>query len=146
MIILGWGKRSKKIIDIGLLRCSNCNNIAGFELRELSNRVSLYFVSVAKWKKRIYMVCPVCDAGFELDEGQKNEIINESINLPDNEKSLTIWDYIVNAFNNFEGDYTKIDNFLKEIYNDLVNIGYKKDDIMYVIDFFINDTVKNQKK
>ena len=99
MIIFGWGKKSKKIADIGLMRCKNCNNISGYELRELSRRASLYFISVAKWNKKYYLTCPICDAGYEIEESKKNMVLQETAMLPDNNTALNIWNDLIKFIN-----------------------------------------------
>lgn len=146
MIIFGWGKKSKKIADVGLMRCKNCNNMTVFELRELSNKVSIYFIPVAKWKKQNYLVCPVCDAGFEIEENDKNDILNECIKLPDSKISLEIQDYIVDSFNKFDDKKDKLNNLMSSISEDLIKQGYKKDDISYVMVRFIDDITKKLEK
>ncbi|MFW0862649.1 MAG: zinc-ribbon domain-containing protein [Candidatus Komeilibacteria bacterium] len=139
MLIFGWGKKSKKIADVGLMTCRNCMNVAGAEVRELSNKASLYFVPVAKWNKKYYLVCPVCDAGFELDEKSMNELLASVANLPSNEVSIKIYNDVIDFFNNCNDDPA---NNLNKIMTDLEQVlkdkGYKEDDMRYVVGFFVD--------
>lgn len=146
MIIFGWGKKSKKIADIGLMRCKNCNNISGYELRELSRRASLYFISVAKWNKKYYLTCPICDAGYEIEESKKNMVLQETAMLPDNNTALNIWNDLIKFINdNFSDDKNSKENILDFIENKLAEKGYKKDDIRYVIGVFYQEMIQNKK-
>ena len=91
MIIAGWGKKSKKIADAGLYKCQNCKNTATFEIRQLTNYASAYFIKLAKWKKQFYLVCSVCNAGHKLTEEDKNELLELSVGLPSNSEITEIW-------------------------------------------------------
>jgi transcription elongation factor Elf1 len=66
MIIFGWGNGAKRLGDGFLQTCENCHNTQQFVVAEMSRRASLYFITVAKWSKRYYYVCPVCAYGFEI--------------------------------------------------------------------------------
>ncbi len=145
MIFFGWGKKSKKITDVGLMRCQNCDNITGFELREMSNRVSLYFIPVAKWNKKCYLVCPVCDAGFEVEDSKKQMIIEETAMLPDNNTAISIWDELISIINDLAEEDNNPEDFLNIIERKLTSIGYKKDDIRYVVGVFYQETIHNNK-
>lgn len=144
MLIFNWGKKSKKITDAGIMRCQNCHNMVGFELRELSNKAGLYFISMIKWNKKYFLACPICNAGFELTEESKNNILRETISLPDNKTSLKIWDNIVDSFNEFDGKPSELQNLLKSIEKKLIEKGYKKDDCIYVMNCFVDDLTESK--
>ncbi|HED38013.1 MAG TPA: zinc-ribbon domain-containing protein [Ignavibacteria bacterium] len=132
MIIGGWGKKSKKVADAGLLRCKNCNNTAAFEIRELASTASLYFIPVAKWNKKTYLVCPICKAGYELPEDDVKKLMQEIVSLPSNDTSIEIWNKIDLLF----VEFTKENKNLEE-WNDFakeeLSKTYKKDDTKYVL-------------
>lgn len=139
---IGWGKKSKKIADVGLMKCPNCNNVAGLELREISNRAKLYFISVAKWNKKYYLVCPICSAGIELSKEKKDKILEESIGLPDNKTSIEIYNHFIDSINNIVDKKNKSKNPFPSIIKDLKKKGYKDDDIGYVA-AFLSKEIKN---
>ena len=139
MLIIGWGKKSKKVADIGLMKCKNCHNIVGFELRELSKKVSLYFVPVAKWAKEYYMVCPVCDAGYKIEKEDKNKLIEETIGLPDNSTSLAIWNHIAESFENFSVKNQDVKASFKKTKKKLLKMGFNEDEISYVLGCFVRE-------
>lgn len=147
-VIYGWGKYSKKIADIGLTECSNCKNIVGAELHQINKGVKLYFIQVAKWDKHFFVVCPICNAGFEINIENKEKILKKSVKLPDNRTSISIWNDLMDELN------TNSEGFFKEerkttLIKQLLTKGYKKDDIEYVYSYLVLHLLKrlsNQKK
>lgn len=95
MIIFGWGKKAKEIAYLGIHKCSNCKNYCRFDLYELANRISLYFIPVAKWGKKSYRVCSTCETGFEVAQPEKTELLRVSINLPAAEDVAAVWDSLM---------------------------------------------------
>ena len=67
MIFVGWGVGAKQIGEGFFEQCGNCHNTCRFVVVESSRRVSLYFVTVAKWAKRYYYACPICSQGIEIE-------------------------------------------------------------------------------
>lgn len=76
-IIFGWGKKGKNIGYVGIEKCPNCKNYVHFSIYEYSNRINVYFISVAKFNKKHYLVCPVCDAAYELTNDIKDYYFEE---------------------------------------------------------------------
>jgi len=132
MIIGGWGKKSKKIADAGLLKCKNCNNTAAFEVRELANTASLYFIPVAKWNKKTYLVCPICEAGYELSEDDAKKLMQEIASLPSNDTSTEIWNKVDALFVGFMKENKNFEEWNDFAKNELSK-HYKKDDAEYVL-------------
>ena len=60
-------------------------------MHELSSQVRLYFVPVAKFNKKHYVVCGVCDAAWELDAAKVPAILADSARLPSKETAASIW-------------------------------------------------------
>lgn len=138
MIIIGWGKQSKKIADAGIIKCKNCNNYSAFEVRGLASNIKLYFISVAKWNKKTYLVCTVCDAGYELNEKAKKEILQDVIKIPDNKTSIEIWNRIDSLF----VEYTRrkklknLEGWDKYIKEKLIKENYKEEDVNYILPIY----------
>ncbi len=91
MIIAGWGKNAKKIAFSGINRCPNCKNWAPTNVYELATKASLYFIPVAKFNRKYYLVCSLCQAGWELDEKAKETLLRESVTLPDEKTAVGAW-------------------------------------------------------
>jgi len=66
MIIFGWGGRHKVLGEGFFAGCHNCGNATQWLVVETSKHISLYFVTVAKWSRQYWMVCPVCSCGLQL--------------------------------------------------------------------------------
>lgn len=94
MIIAGWGKDAKDLAFAGIQKCGKCRNYAPIRLYEVSSRVTLYFIPVAKFNKKYYLVCPVCQAGAEVDQNEKDEILRNSNLGPTQDEALAIWNML----------------------------------------------------
>lgn len=68
MIIYGWGKKHRVMGDGPVGKCTHCNNSGTFQVIEVCNSASLYFVTVAKWGKTYFLVCPICSNGLKLPD------------------------------------------------------------------------------
>lgn len=138
MIIIGWGKNSKKIADAGIMKCKNCNNYSAFEVRELTSNIKIYFIPIAKWGRKTYLVCTVCDAGYELNEENKKEILQETVKIPDNKTSIEIFNKADSLFVKYaEGKTPKdLKEWDREVKKGLEEEGYKEEDIDYVLPIY----------
>jgi len=145
MIIGGWGKKSKKVADAGLLKCKNCNNTAAFEVRELANTASLYFIPVAKWNKKTYLVCPICEAGYELSEDDTKKLMQEIASLPSNDISTEIWNKIDSLFVGFMKENKNLEEWNDFVKGELSKT-YKKDDTEYVLSCYNQSLVDSMDK
>ena len=91
MLIAGWGKDAKVLAFVGLMKCQNCNNYSMWYLVEISSKVKVYFIPVAKYGSKYFVMCNVCENGYEVDKDKKNEILEESVQLPEADKIVQIW-------------------------------------------------------
>lgn len=64
--IFGWGNSDKTLGEGCTLECPNCHNVRRWTVIERSQKASLFFVPVAKWAAKYWMVCPVCAWSVEL--------------------------------------------------------------------------------
>ena len=93
-VFFGWGKKGKVVGYIGIDKCPNCKNYVHFQLYEYANNVNLYFVPVAKWNKKIYLVCSQCEAAWELKDDLKEEMLDKALRTPDPKVIDLIWDRV----------------------------------------------------
>lgn len=91
-ILFGWGKKGKEVGYIGIDKCPNCKNYAHLKLYEYANNVNVYFVPIAKFNKKIYLVCPICDAAYELNDDLKSSFLETSLNTLDMNTTDYIWE------------------------------------------------------
>lgn len=155
MIIGGWGEKSKKIADAGIIKCRNCKNNATFEVRDLVKSASLFFVPVAKWDKKTYLVCTICTAGYEISEEDKNKLLQDIASLPSNEISTQLWNKIDHVFIEFVKNAQTKGRSLSEpsFFEDWINLGkeemqkegFKKDDVEYVLGVFTKSLLNSEK-
>lgn len=90
-VIFGWGKKGKVIGYVGIDKCPNCKNYVHFSVYEYANNVNVYFISVAKFNRKNYLVCPVCDTAYELTGNLKEHYFEEMYNCMDSEITQDIF-------------------------------------------------------
>jgi hypothetical protein len=96
-VLAGWGQNAKPIAYVGIIKCPNCRNHGHFHLYEVAKKASVFFVPVAKWGRKYYMVCGVCEAAVEVPEPEKDTILAESVELPSMEVATDIWNELDEA-------------------------------------------------
>ncbi|PKQ29934.1 MAG: hypothetical protein CVT60_02760 [Actinobacteria bacterium HGW-Actinobacteria-10] len=64
--IFGWGNSDKTLGQGCTLECPNCHNVRQWSVVETSQKASLFFIPVAKWAPKYWMVCPICSWSVEL--------------------------------------------------------------------------------
>jgi hypothetical protein len=90
-LLAGWGKDAQHVCNAGIQRCGRCKNWCVFEVVETSKKVTAFLVPIAKYSKKTFAVCPICDSGIELDPSEVREIIASLPSRPDSDSIETIW-------------------------------------------------------
>lgn len=116
MIITSWGKKAKLIGYIGIMKCPNCKNYTHFSLYELFSNIKLYFVTVAKYNKKRYVVCSICEAGLELNEEDYNALVSALPQRFNEMKTTEIWNYITDKINAHTDGYL----FSEEVFESFI--------------------------
>ncbi|MBT4560134.1 MAG: zinc-ribbon domain-containing protein [Planctomycetes bacterium] len=132
MLYVSWGKKGKLIAYAGIEKCSNCLNWTHFSFFETKKKVNVYFIPVAAWDKKTYLVCGLCEAAVELAEHSARDLITECQGLPPQDKAIEIWDYIAD---NFESALKSNNNELEGAIPCLVeqlNNRYPEDWVRYI--------------
>lgn len=146
MILVGWGKNAKHEADLGIMKCSNCSNYAPFVLITTKRKATLYFIPVAKWDKKYYMMCGVCEAGLEMDEEKAQELIREVISYPSNDLALEIFSKMEDKISSsieklLESETNTGEEFVKTFTDKVIENakadGYQEKDINCVISVFM---------
>ena len=70
-ILLGFGGRRRVLGEGFLLECPSCNNAVVWEVVATSSGVSVFFVPVAGWNRKYWMVCPICSAAIPLESKEE---------------------------------------------------------------------------
>lgn len=142
MILLGWGQESTKVCDAGIMKCDHCNNYATSEIREIARKTSLYFIPVAKWDRKYYLVCDICQHGLELNLETKNKILQEMQSLPKNSTSTIMWNAMHNIaaleirkLRDYKGD-SYAEQILINMKSKLLEINAKEKDINYLLPLY----------
>lgn len=99
ILIAGWGKNAKEVAYLGVLKCDNCKNHSHFSLYEVANKVTVYFIPVARFNKKNIIGCSICECGWEIDETSKQQLLRENMGTPSKEIFISIWDEISDEIN-----------------------------------------------
>jgi hypothetical protein len=71
VIIFGWGH--EKTRSFGATeedRCPCCDKIGRWELKEVSEWFTIFFVPIFPYKREYLSLCPICKSGMELKRGE----------------------------------------------------------------------------
>jgi len=143
MLIGGWGKDLENVADAGFGLCKNCNNTALFDLKKTTKKADLFFVPVAKWGAEYFLVCSTCDAGYEISEQQKDQLVNEMIERPDNKKMAEIWNKMDELLVNLMKQEVEIGKW-QDVVHEKMSIEYKISDLDYIYRHYLKNLMKEQ--
>jgi hypothetical protein len=137
VIILGWGNKGTHLAYLGIDKCANCKNYNQFNLFEFSKRVTAYFIPIAKFDKKFYCVCRVCDAAWEMTLEQKDEALRQSVTLPPGDQVADIWGVLDKRIMEAPvGTDEEFENDLIEAVN-LAKASYPSDAVDYVFAWYL---------
>lgn len=141
MFLLNWGSKGKRVCSGGIHFCDNCKHITTTEVRVIEKSVGLFFVPVARWDKKFYLVCNVCSAGVPILSEKTGEFIRLVTSGPSDALALKICDRVLHIF--VEGDYMsseeKLNSFPEVTTTLLEKEGYKKEHIENIIPVFLKN-------
>ena len=72
VIVFGWGQGP--VNDRGevvSVVCPNCHNHVFLHEIQSNRQVSLYFVPMASYRTDVYLACPICRHGLQVDAGHR---------------------------------------------------------------------------
>ncbi len=81
MIIWGWRKMRKVLLDVDEMECSNCHNINRFKLIRYTSWFTIFFIPLIPFKSDYFIVCPICEYGYKIDKIEKERIMQDSSRL-----------------------------------------------------------------
>jgi len=74
----------KEVVNIYSEICPICHNNVVFKLVETSKRFTMYWIPVAKWSKKYYAICSICEHGKEIAKQEAEELIKKFTRPIDN--------------------------------------------------------------
>ncbi len=77
MIIFGANDKDKTLGESGLYKCPNCNNQCQFNVTETAKNFHIFFITVARFDKKYYLTCSICNYGYELEKEEINDYITK---------------------------------------------------------------------
>jgi hypothetical protein len=96
-MFVGYSKGGKKTAYAGIHECGNCNNVTNFHLIESSFKPTVMFIPVAKFNLQYYVICSLCERGYELEKTKYDEMYRNSFNLPREEDVIPYYNLIDDA-------------------------------------------------
>lgn len=139
-MIVGWGKYAKKIAYLGIMKCNNCKNYSHFHLYELSNKVKLYFLPVAKLNKKYFYACEICEYGNEIDLKKCEELLKISVEIPEQDIVTNIWKTLDSKLYEKIKNNESSDEFINDLVSEIRNLFKTKlnqNQIDYVMDMYV---------
>jgi hypothetical protein len=81
---IGGGGKATQLVGTGYtLECPVCHNTRPWTLIKTENRVSVFFIPVARWSARFYAVCPVCSTAAPLRSRDEARHVLDTVQHPD---------------------------------------------------------------
>lgn len=66
MLIVGVGKHVENLGRAGYYKCPRCNNECLYSVLEISKKFEVFWIPIARWNKRYFLTCTICQYGYEL--------------------------------------------------------------------------------
>lgn len=144
--IFGWGKNSKEVGYIGLHKCAVCSDYSHFTIHEVANNVKVYFIPIAKFNKKRYVVCQKCQNGWELDEVNYLTLMKTSMTALSKEKTLELWNSISNSVVSFfeNGANDDFEDYLLPIFEKYGNSEFVHEHINRFINYIQENNEKEE--
>jgi hypothetical protein len=101
IMIVGWGRESKQLAYLGIRKCPNCKNYSNHHMYLTQRKVTAYFIPVAKFNKKYFYACAICQAGYEIEESSKDDFLSYSARIPNEFDFNRIWDAIEAEFRTY---------------------------------------------
>lgn len=80
----GGGGTFTEIVGQGYtLDCPYCHNTRPWDLLKMENRISVFFIPIARWNARFFAVCPVCSTAARLQSREEARHILDTVAQPD---------------------------------------------------------------
>ena len=144
LFLLNWGEKSKKVCDASISYCSNCNHVSTFEIRSCEKTAGMFFISMAKWSKKYYLVCQKCSAGFPIKEEKIDEALRLFTEAPSHQVSMKIYHALEELF--VSGDYSCSEERLLKYADEALAVlkekGYQENDIRFITPVFLEEVFR----
>ena len=96
-MIASWGSDGKRLCHSGIQKCGNCKNWSVFEAFEMSKKIAIMFIPVAKYSKEYHAVCQICSAGCELTSQQVQELLSTKSLRESKDVTEYMWGEIIDS-------------------------------------------------
>jgi uncharacterized protein YbaR (Trm112 family) len=75
VIVFGWGQgQARDRGEVVPIVCPNCHNHVFLHEIQSNREVSLYFVPMASYRTDVYLACPVCRHGLQVDAAHRSGV------------------------------------------------------------------------
>lgn len=67
---------NKKIRFVGEYKCPKCNKVTSFYIYEMTKKITVLYIPVAKLSKEYGVLCEKCETGYKISEQQMRNSCN----------------------------------------------------------------------
>ena len=135
-VIFGWGGKLKHVADAGIAKCANYKNFAPHFIGKVKKAVRLYFVPVVPYSTKFYLVCSICQAGYEIPKDKVDELVAEVIRLPSNEEAAQIMNAFASTIKGLANVGGNPEQVVNEAIATVTRMGYQENHVEYVAGVF----------
>ncbi|WP_421753831.1 zinc-ribbon domain-containing protein [Croceimicrobium sp.] len=72
IFIFGYDQKDNLLGPTEERKCPHCHNTSYFQLREIKNFISLFFIPVIPVKRKLIEHCPICNWAQEIPKTSEN--------------------------------------------------------------------------
>lgn len=136
--VFGWGKKHKELGYLGIHRCSVCNSFAHFTINEVADKIKIYFIPIAKYNTKRFLVCGRCNNGLQLNAEAVNSLIADSLKSFTPEKTHEMWKEISEAIKNSDNSQETFDGYLAQITQKYGESNYVYEHVHRLVDYYFD--------
>lgn len=144
LVFYGHGEEFRPIAHAGIEQCPVCNQFFNFHIYEDSAYFTLYFVPVARWNQKYFLVCHGCRQRFTLQPHEHERLLQWSVNVPPHEICVEIWNRLYTTLASVQSLHPTAEQNATTSFHavrntvDLLRQNYRHEHVTYVMERFVH--------
>lgn len=95
LIVYGTKSFKKVVLKAGTATCGHCGNNVNYNLTKVNRWFTVFWIPIFPFSFKHYLLCPICEYGYQLDKKDAAEMIESSRGIIDATAQETVIDSTV---------------------------------------------------